>query len=170
MRIDLRQAKSEGTEMFFSPSAEELDLSIDGVGFPEPIEVNLTITKSGDEIIIEGRITASAELECSRCLEIYEMPVKLLIRFIIQLLDINQAQETSDDDFVILPKSVSEYDLTDRVREAIILEIPLKPLCSESCKGLCAMCGVNLNESDCDCTPDKTDERWDALKQLFGEI
>ena len=120
MRIDLRQAKAEGIDVVFSPSAEELDLNLAGVEFPEPIEVNLTNTKSGDEVIIEGRITTTVELECSRCLEIYETPIKLLFRFIIQLLDISQAQETNDDDFVILPKNVSEYDLSDRVREAVI--------------------------------------------------
>jgi len=108
-------------------------------------------------------------MECARCLEIFEMDINPRIQFVIQLLDISEPQPSEDDDFVILPKTTGEYDISQRVREAILLELPLKPLCSETCKGLCPMCGVNLNEGECDCTPDKTDERWDSLKQLFDQ-
>jgi len=169
MRLDLRQAKTEATEFQLSAMAEELELMINGVGFGEPIEATASIFKTGDEVIVEAQISTMVELECSRCLESFELYLNSKIKFIIQLLDINEAQDSNDDDFLILPKTVTEYDLSDRVREALILETPLKPLCSESCKGLCPMCGTNRNENECNCTPDKNDERWDALKQLFGE-
>jgi uncharacterized protein len=169
MKLDLRQVKPEGTELAFSEISEDLELAVNGMEFPEPIQVDLTAIKSGDEIIVQGRISTSVEMECSRCLEVFEMNMSPKIQFVIQLLDSSEPQLSNDDDFVIIPKTTGEYDISERIRESIILELPLKPLCSDSCRGLCPMCGVNLNETECDCTPDKTDERWDALKQLFGE-
>jgi uncharacterized protein len=169
VKVDFRQIKPEGSELNFSESAEDLDLGAEGVEFPEPIDVELTAIKTGDEVIIQGRLKTTAEMDCSRCLERFEMPIGSKLQFVIQLLDINAPQDSDDEDFVILPKTIQEYDLAERVREAILLELPLKPLCSESCLGLCPMCGTNLNESECECTPDKTDERWESLRQLFEE-
>jgi len=157
----------EGSALSFSELAQDLELVIEGIGFPEPINIDISASKSGDEVILAGRINTTVEMECARCLEQFEMDVDPKIQFVIQLLDSNQPQYSEDDDFVILPKTTGEYDISDRVREAIILDLPLKPLCSDKCRGLCPMCGINLNEAECDCTPDKTDERWDLLKQLF---
>jgi len=169
VKVDFRQIKPEGTEFRFLESTEELDLVVEGVEFPAPIEVELVGTKTGDELIFQGTITTKAELECARCLDNFESVLTSKMQFVIHLIEISQPQESDDDDFVVLPKTTQEYDIGQRVREAIILELPLKPLCSESCLGLCPMCGVNLNDTDCDCTPDKTDERWESLRQLFEE-
>jgi uncharacterized protein len=169
MKVDLRVITPEGCDMTFSEIAEDLELAADGFEFPDPIEVKLSATKSGDEIVFQGRVSSPVEMECARCLEMFESAIKPKIQFVIQLLEINEPQPSEDDDFVILPKTTGEYDISQRVREAIMLELPLKPLCSEDCKGLCPMCGTNLNEDECDCTPDKTDERWDSLKQLFDQ-
>jgi uncharacterized protein len=169
MKLDLRNVKPDGSDYSFSELAQDLELAEVGYEFPDPIEVELFASKSGDEIIVQGKVKTLAEIECSRCLELYEMDINPKMQFVIQLLDSIPPQQSTDDDFVILPKTTGEYDITDRVREAIILELPLKALCSDTCKGLCPMCGTNLNEEECDCTPDKTDERWDSLKQLFNE-
>lgn len=169
MKLDLRNVKPDESDYSFSELAQDLELAAVGYEFPDPIEVELTASRSGDEIILQGRILTSVEVECSRCLEIREIDIKPKMQFVIQLLDSVQPHQSTDDDFVILPKTTGEYDITDRVREAIILELPLKPLCSDNCRGLCPMCGVNLNETECECMPDKTDERWDSLKQLFNE-
>jgi uncharacterized protein len=169
MKLDLRNVKPEGSDYSFSELAQDMELAEVGFEFPDPIEVELTLSKSGDEIIAQGRIKTVVEVECSRCLEIYEIDINPRIQFVIQMLDTIPPQQSNDDDFVILPKTTGEYDINDRIREAIILELPLKPLCSDTCKGLCPMCGIDLNEESCDCTPDKTDERWDSLKQLFNE-
>jgi uncharacterized protein len=169
MKVDLRNIKPEEGHFGFLELAQDLELSEEGFEFPEQIEVNIHAIKSGDEIIIQGQILTTVEMECSRCLEVFEMDINPKVQFVIQLLDISEPQHSDDEDFVILPKTTGEYDISDRVREAIILDLPLKPLCSDNCRGLCPMCGVNLNEAECECTPDKTDERWDSLKQLFDQ-
>jgi uncharacterized protein len=169
MKLDFRQIKPEGSEFLFSELASDLELAAEGIEFPDPIEVAISAAKTGDEIIIQGRISSTVEMECARCLDIFEMEINPKIQFVVQLLDSTQPEFSDDDDFVILPKTTNELDISDRVRESIILELPVKPLCYEGCRGLCPMCGINLNEAQCDCTPDKTDERWDSLKQLFGD-
>ncbi len=169
MKVDFRQVKPEGSEFAYSELSEELELLVEGVEFPEPIEVEISVNKTGDELIFQGKAATKVEAECSRCLDNFETEVKSRLQFVIQLLEISQPQDSDDDDYVILPKTIQDYDIGPRVREAILLELPLKPLCSETCLGLCPMCGVNLNESECDCTPDKADERWDLLKQLFDD-
>jgi uncharacterized protein len=169
MKLDLRNIKPEGCELNFSEISQDLELAVEGFEFPEPINVDINAAKSGDEIIVQGQVSLVVEMECSRCLEIFETDINHKIQLVIQLLDISEPQHSEDDDFVILPKTTGEFDLSDRIREAIMLELPLKPLCSDSCRGLCPMCGVNRNEAECECTPDKTDERWDSLKQLFDE-
>lgn len=169
VKVDFRQIKAEGSELAFAVSADDLELSAEGVTFADPIELDLTATKTGDEMILQGAISTTAEMDCSRCLDRFEMPIESKMQFVIQLLEINSPQNSEDEDFVVLPKTTQEYDLSERVREAVLLELPLKPLCSVSCRGLCPMCGTNLNESDCQCTPDKTDERWESLRQLFDQ-
>lgn len=167
MKIEIRQIKPDGSEFHFSESTEELEISVEGVKFPSPIEVDVTATLTGDEIIFQGEAYTEVEIECSRCLEIFDLLVETRLQFVVQMLDTPQELSSDNEDFEVIPKNQMMLDISQRVREGILLALPLKPLCSEDCKGLCPMCGINLNESECDCLPDKTDERWDALKKLF---
>jgi uncharacterized protein len=169
MKVEFRQVKAGGSEFGFSAPATDLELDVEGFKFPEPIEVKLTATKSGDEVIFQGNVSTLIEAECARCLELFEKRISSRMQFVIQFLDVNGTEDTGDDDFMVLPKTQEDYDISSRVREAIMLELPYKPLCENDCKGLCSMCGENLNETDCGCTQDKTDERWDTLRQLFEE-
>ncbi len=169
MKVEFRQVKAEGSEFDFSVKALDLDLEVDGFKFPEPIEIQLIATRSGDEIICQGQVSTAIEAECSRCLELFEKQINSDLQFVIQFLDVGGPEDSGDDDFIVLPKTAEDYSIDDRVREAIIMELPIKPLCEANCKGLCSMCGGDLNETDCGCTQDKTDERWDNLKQLFEE-
>jgi len=170
MKLELRKVKPEGTDFHFTETAEEMEISVPGVKFPEPIEVDLSATQSGDEVFCQGDIFCNLEVECSRCLEVYDVSINTQFQFVVQMIDMNGDGEDAgdeDDDYELIPKSQSSLDISQRVRDAILLNISLKPLCSEDCQGLCLMCGVNLNESDCECLPDKSDERWDELKNLF---
>jgi uncharacterized protein len=169
MKVEFRKVKAGGSMFNLETTASDLELEAAGFKFPDPIEVELNAIKSGDEIIFQGNVTTMIEAECARCLELFEKPVEARMQFVVQFLDVDTPEDTGDDDFVVLPKSMEDYDISERVREVILLELPYKPLCELNCKGLCPMCGENLNERDCGCTQDKTDERWDALRELFGE-
>lgn len=169
MKIEFREVKAGGSRFSFSVPPADLELEAEGFKFPEPVEVKLDAVKSGDEIIFQASVSTLIEAECARCLELFEKRIGSKLQFVVQLMDLAGAEDTGDDDFVVLPKSAEDYDIADRIREAIILELPYKPLCKTNCRGLCPMCGQNLNESDCGCTRDDTDERWDTLRKLFGQ-
>ena len=169
MKIEFREVKAGGSEFSFSVPPADLELEADTFKFPEPIDVKVSAVKSGDEIIFQATVSTLIEAECARCLELFEKRISSKLQFVVQFLDIGGPEDTGDDDFVVLPRSAEDYDISDRVREALILELPYKPLCKTSCKGLCPMCGQNLNEADCGCTQDETDERWDTLRKLFGQ-
>ncbi|NLI15262.1 MAG: DUF177 domain-containing protein [candidate division Zixibacteria bacterium] len=167
MKVDIRQITAEPRVFHLKESAEELDIAVEGAKFPYSIEADFTGTMSGDEIICQVDIRTEAEVECSRCLELFNLPIESRLQYVVQMLDPVPETTDDDDDFEIIPKAQAELDISQRVRESIILAIPIKPLCSDDCKGLCPMCGANLNEGLCGCVPDKSDERWDVLKKLF---
>jgi len=141
------------------------------VKFPSPIEVDITTLVTGDEIICQGEVYGTVEIECSRCLDTFDLQVSTRMQFIVKMLDSSVGLDNgeSDDDFEVIPKTQTVFDISQRIKDAIVLNLPVKPLCGDECRGLCPMCGVNLNESECECTPDKADERWDALKDIFDE-
>jgi uncharacterized protein len=63
-----------------------------------------------------------------------------------------------------------EIDIEPMLRDAVVLALPLTPVCSEGCKGLCARCGQNLNEGGCACRDDDMDPRWAALSDLRDKL
>ncbi len=170
MKIEIRQITDESKDFHFSETAEEMEISAEGIKFPNQIEVDLSANLSGDEVICQGEVFTTLEIECSRCLEVFDYEIKAPLRFVVQILDTPlDIGDGGDDDFEVISKTDTYLDISQRVRDALVLEIPLKPLCGEDCRGLCSLCGANLNDGECDCKPDKSDERWDALKNLFGE-
>ena len=73
-----------------------------------------------------------------------------------------------EEDFVLLTDTIeSRYDIFPRVLEAVLLELPIRVLCREDCKGLCSACGANLNEGACDCPKEEPDPRWRDLRKLL---
>jgi uncharacterized protein len=111
--------------------------------------LKFTIKKMEACFLLEGNIEGSLTIECARCLEDYKFPVNL--------------------DFCRdYPLSTEEIDVEDEVKQLILLNIPLKPLCKEECSGLCVKCGKNKNIEKCSCVIDtkdlRTDIRWEKLK------
>jgi len=81
---------------------------------------------------------------------------------------------TSDTEFLELDEDIryvapeqSEIDITEDIRETVLLAIPIKLLCKHDCKGLCPHCGANLNVESCTCAEEMIDPRWEALKKLL---
>jgi uncharacterized protein len=171
MKIDLRSLKDEVNylELEESPSpAGGLKLEAEGVEFSCPVKLNLRLLKSGKNYIGKGEIETEICLECSRCLRKFTQNLKSEIRFLIQEEKDQLILEAEDRENQILPGSI--FGLDDLVRESLILSLPFKPLCTENCKGLCPVCGADLNLSTCECKKDLIDPRWDKLKELkLGE-
>ena len=113
--------------------AEDLDIDIGIMHFPEPVHVKAEAWKSGEDLTVQAHIEGERHFTCSLCLEefnnVFEKDITL--HYDIKGLD----SVTIDPD----------------IREEVIVDHPIRALCKPDCRGLCAFCGANLNEGPCDC-------------------
>ncbi len=114
-----------------------------------PIRYDLHLQCVTNELIVTGTVEVKVRFTCSRCADIY--PVAIREQSFFCEKPVENLHET--------------MDLTDEVRETIILAFPNYPVCRESCRGLCPRCGVNLNRESCGCKPPET-VRWSAFSGL----
>ncbi len=106
----------------------------DQVEYKEPIHARVSASLVGHTLVVQGRLATRAVLECNRCLKKFDYAV-----------------DVRDYIFTAQVKGDQTVDLTDSIREDIILSLPMKRLCSPDCKGLCPVCGQDRNVSTCDC-------------------
>lgn len=131
---------------------DDLVLQSRTVELPEPLHLELQVTNTGDTFIATGMLHARTVVECNRCLEKFVFPME--IAFFEEI-----PKEGLIDEKMI--------DLTDSIYEHIMLELPIKTLCNEDCKGLCLQCGQNLNIQDCGCDRQVVDPRLVKLQEYF---
>ncbi len=168
MKIELKRTSEDFSQKLnLEERPEVLKLKAEDVTFEKPIKVELSVTKSQDQLICRGKVRTSAKLECSRCLAEYEESISSDLDFVIDLAGNLEQVKSEEEGYFFAEPSSAFFEIDDLVREAIILSLPLKPLCSEDCKGLCPICGTDLNKSQCSCVKEKTDPRWDQLKGLL---
>ena len=112
-------------------------------------------------LVLQGKFNAGTTLECVRCLNEFE---HTLVWEITELYAFNKKSVTESE--LILPDD-AHIDLETLVRECAILEIPISPICKTNCKGLCVVCGENLNVVDCGHHPEHNDSPFSILKDLL---
>lgn len=130
------------------------------------------VRKDRDRYRLVGIVRATLELDCSRCLEGYPVPVDTAfdLRYLPQAANTgDEEQEISEDDLSTAFYRGEVIDLGQLVREQFYLALPMKPLCRPDCRGLCPQCGTNLNRDRCGCIGGWVDPRLDALRALLPE-
>lgn len=138
-----------------------------------PVELSMTVEKVGPETFrVTGRTQTRLELDCSRCVEPFEMPVDATfeLRYVPQpvVAEGEVEREVAEDDLTTAFYSEGTLDVIDLLREQFQLVLPMKPLCAEACRGLCPDCGANLNRTECGCSPKWEDPRLAPLKGLLN--
>jgi len=136
-----------------------------GVELASPLEVDLTATDVGEGVLVRGTLAATVRQACRRCLE----PVERKVREHVDLLFTEPQpgeEEVDDGEVYLLPTRGDHLDLTDAVREQVLLQVPEFTLCREECRGLCPSCGADLNDGACECVPEQAQSPWDALKNV----
>ena len=139
MRIDATRIPSGGSVCLSETCGSSvLDIDGEGIILTSPLEIQAEASKSLSVIKIEAKISGSLSFVCGRCLENFQKDINRELKF---------SYPIDSPDSII--------DLTDQIRQEVILsEIPLKPVCSDNCKGLCPNCGENLNKKSCGCGKD----------------
>jgi uncharacterized protein len=186
MQFDLRQlARSSGRlddvhldrtfqpAQFDAPDAQDEDYEV-----VAPVHLVLDVHKDRDAYRVTGRVETRLRLECGRCLEPFEIPVESAfeLRYVPAVNTGAKSQGTSgheeeaevaEDDLTTAYYKDDTLDLGELMHEQFVLALPMKPLCSDACKGLCPECGTNLNKGTCDCKPAWKDPRLAALQGIL---
>lgn len=169
MKIDLNRSDGSTTSFDVSVKPSDIELESDLVSVRDEVKVKGTVSSGDNFTVIEADVSAPLDIDCSRCLEripsVHEFVFKSAFASAEQL---NEEVEVELDlqDLELSFAEDDEIDLRDVIREQIVLNLPARPLCREDCKGLCEVCGGNLNKVSCDCKQEETDPRWAALKNL----
>lgn len=149
MKINIKRIPIDGETLEGSEPSSILELDEPGVHFRGDVAYKVHAQIQGNALLVTGILDTPATLQCSRCLREFDQPLHIG-QFVVH-------HELHGEDFV---------DLTANMREDIILELPQRALCVEDCKGLCPVCGNDLNRGSCRCKPASGDLHWHALDQL----
>ena len=127
------------------------------------------LSKHGHDILVRGSLSGQVELACGRCLESFSGPAA--IEFDLLLAPGPPTASAADEELSLTDLDLDYYtgeivDLEGLLREQIILMLPLKPLCSETCNGLCPQCGANLNLTTCGCKTGDVNSPFAQLAKL----
>lgn len=157
---------SEGTHEFvFEDKVSKINLSGPFYGSYKSVVV---LNKLHDQLILSVNSFFKAKFECDRCAN--EFKTKMTSDYKMVYLMNEEPAETSSLNVNYLSRDAVKIDLTNDVREFALLSVPMKKLCAEDCKGLCAKCGTDLNKNKCSCTVNEVDPRWKPLIDLKEKL
>ncbi len=172
MKLDLKPLQrhlQDSLTFHFTIPGDDRVLSEMGGSFADRIVVDLTVQTSALDYIANGKLNTRLQIGCSRCLGELFIPVKTDVSFIIIEGEQGIEARTDREEDVVISQH-GEVDIEDLIYGLILAEIPLNPLCSEACRGLCPVCGQDLNQGSCTCSREDHDPRWDKLKQIKEQL
>lgn len=188
MRVNIDEIKEAGLERAWDMTREQVDELVrdDRAGYRAggPAHVTARLDRLGRRVRLRARAGADLTCPCRRCLA--PVTVKLPVAFDLTFVPAEEAETVEHPDRgeredrgeghtsgSFAPKDLEEetyegkfIDLDPIVREQVLLALPGYPVCQEGCKGLCSVCGGNLNERDCGCDRHVPDPRWAGLEKL----
>ncbi len=132
----------------------------------EPVAIHIK-HQGGQKLLITGNIRLSLAIPCSRCLEPVEVKFDLPLDIEV---DLSQTDEERLDDLNEQPFIKDQnLDVEQLLVNELLMNLPMKVLCKEDCKGLCSKCGANLNKVTCSCDKGSLDLRMSAIQDIFNE-
>ena len=172
MLLDLSQMRGERDRLqrTYAPSA--FDTTDEEYAVVQPVTLAFDIHKKNREVTLVGRMSTVLQLQCSRCVEPFALPVDASFDLFYLPHTENTGEgevEIEEDDLETAFYRDDVIDLGQLMREQFYLVLPMKPLCRDDCRGLCPQCGVNLNQSACDCVSRWTDPRLNPLRSLVKD-
>jgi uncharacterized protein len=146
-------------------SCESDTIGLDG-NFTGKVDVDAVLDKTTHQIYLKTVVRARGLFQCDRCVEEFEQPISSSYNM-FYVFDEPEIDKYPAEEVQYIRHDTVYLDITDDVRQMILLSVPLKLLCREDCKGLCPHCGTNWNRQSCKCKEDAHDSRWDGLKKLM---
>lgn len=148
------------------------DEPVENGGLSEPFidnfKLDVKLSKLNHQMVTDNKLRLKAKFECDRCSSEYE--TELTIEYKMVYLFTKEVEETEDLNTVYMNPEADKIDLTPEIIDYSIISVPMKKLCKEDCKGLCAGCGKDLNVEECACTEQEIDSRWKPLQELKNKL
>jgi uncharacterized protein len=166
MKIDLRELEEGETTFTFEQEASDLALEPDTLSFVGPIRTTAQIHKLDDSLSASGTTGFRIQTDCARCNEGIELPFEVEFSFVFQKGKPRGVEGDEDETLIWLDDDSDELDLGKEVRDYILLEIPINPVCEAYESGTCRNLG-ELEEIEKKANgTDEADTRWDALRSI----
>ena len=178
MRIHIDQIKDRGLSLDFEETPEVFPVLADMIKenecvFLTPIKARLRAIRVGEIVEVEGMVETTVRLPCGRCLKEFEtiLENRFALTYTSVLPDISdtsdeQELELNAKDVGLIYFRGEEISFQEGIQEQVVMAFPLRPLCHETCKGLCPKCGADLNESGCECDQTPLNNKFAVLKNL----
>jgi uncharacterized protein len=158
---------------FEIPPAELERYEVAGLG-PVTIDAHAEQGDAAGTYKVDGTVQFTADFQCARCLEPYPFANTSAFHLTFaprpEISEENEEIEVAPDELDVEFYSERSVPLKQLAAEQIQLSIPMKPLCDESCLGLCPQCGANRNRESCSCQSSVVDERWGALEDIREQL
>ena len=172
--LKLDEIPEEGLDLKWKEERASLlaymkDLSRIDFDFESPLRSEVKITKAGRLVLIIGKVETILQLQCVRCLREFSYPLSTTFELTLHPLQEAPAEEEIELGSEEMESGFfegGEIHLSEIACEQIFLELPYQPLCQEGCKGLCSICGKDLNLSTCNCVKEELKSGFSALKKL----
>jgi uncharacterized metal-binding protein YceD (DUF177 family) len=155
MRFKINEIGAEGLPLHVPVTAEWVAAACPDAELrpgPRGLALDGRIEKMGEDYLLRANVRGELETSCSRCLEPARVPIDVPLAVTFVSSEADKTDDDEDPDVVALKGG--EIDVGEEVRDEILLAVPINPLCSEGCRGLCEVCGGNRNLSACSCKAD----------------
>jgi uncharacterized protein len=129
------------------------------------VDIIIDVEKSSPHFFIKNRVRATGRFVCDRCLDEFTRAVEEQTSVVFSSAP--EMVGLASEEIHPLAKDAVEIDITDDVRDALLLALPVKAVCRPDCKGICPHCGAELNKEICRCGPPHRDARWAALDKFL---
>jgi len=173
MKLDLSEiARNVG--MRYHYVIDEPAIEDDTIVSAGPIEGFIDFANTGRAILARGEFRSTVQMECSRCLKTFAASITARIEELLPIATLLEGEPIEEEDMGLQGEEEIQsiftnnmLDLTELIRQSLIIDTPIRPLCEEACKGLCPTCGRNLNEGQCDCKPDVESSPFGKLAEIL---
>ncbi len=163
MKLNRSELQSGFNNKLFEIAIE--DFQFDDLEFSEnSIKIQISSEEIDNDIRIKGQLSLPLLTTCDRCLKRFKIMVEVPFEFLLS----SSASKNKNRilDLVLIPESGDVIDLKPTLRELVYIEQSMKNICTDSCQGLCHICGNNLNVKQCRCIEKKHDSPLDVLKNM----
>ncbi len=172
MRIEVDRLESEGETYAHTYGPDELSLNDEHAYLLPGAKIEGSAERKGSKVRLRGKISARVEAPCDRCAQLLVVPIE--VEFDAPYMPAEVLNEATEEEGVELAApdlDLSFYpddsiDIDELMREQVLLALPTRLLCREDCRGLCVVCGADLNTEPCGCGREEVDPRWAGLAAL----